>query len=139
TAHYIQRLFMARIDPSRLINEQALGQLAPTMRMAELFYSKNGVPITEDKTWEYANRYQLLTEREEDKDNLKEGYASAAMHFDSEPRFYAALAFDGAIWYGQVKYDAEDRWHVEAKMVHTTARKGVARYSITGYFAKKLV
>lgn len=139
TANFIQRLCMARIDPSRLINEQALGQLAPTMRMAELFYSENGVPISEDKTWEYANRYELRTATAEDKYNLKEGYETVALHFDREPRFYADLAFDGAIWYGQGKYDDDDPWHVEAKMDQTSARKGVGRYSITGYFAKKLV
>ncbi|TCS90270.1 putative outer membrane starch-binding protein [Anseongella ginsenosidimutans] len=139
TGNYIQRLAMARIDPSRLINEQALGQLAPTMRMAELFYSENGVPISEDKTWDYANRYALKIASSEDRFNLKEGYETVALHFDREPRFYADLAFDGAIWYGQGKYDDTQPWHVEAKMDQTSARKGVGRYSITGYFPKKLV
>lgn len=139
TTDFLQRLSMARIDPARLINEQALGQLAPTLKMAELFYSNNGVPITEDKTWNYANRYALKTATAANKYNLKEGYETVALHFDREPRFYADLGFDGAIWYGQGKYDDDDPWHVEAKMGQTSARKGVGRYSITGYFPKKLV
>ncbi|HYH55900.1 MAG TPA: RagB/SusD family nutrient uptake outer membrane protein, partial [Anseongella sp.] len=99
-ANLIQRLAMARIDPSRLINEQALGQLAPTLKIAEMFYSNKGVPISEDKTWDFANRYTLKTATAADRYNIKEGYETAALHFDREPRFYAGLAFDGAIWYG---------------------------------------
>jgi hypothetical protein len=37
------------------------GKLAPPLKMAELFYTKNGVPIEEDKTWDYANRFKLRT------------------------------------------------------------------------------
>lgn len=33
--------------------------MAPTLRMAELFYTKNGVPIIEDKDFDYFNRYSV--------------------------------------------------------------------------------
>lgn len=135
----IQRTAMPRLDPSRIINEQTLGQLAPTMKMAELFYTDKGVPINEDRTWNYASRYSLRTATADDRYYIKEGYQTAALHFDREPRFYADLAFDGAIWYGQGRYEDDDTWHVECKKGQTSSRKGAGRYSITGYFSKKLV
>src|SRR3546814_2258863 len=42
-----------------IINLSLKAQLAPTLKMAELFYTENGVPISEDKTWDYADRYNL--------------------------------------------------------------------------------
>ncbi len=46
----IQRLSQAKIDPSRLNNLGVRSMLAPPLKMAELFYTKNGVPINEDLT-----------------------------------------------------------------------------------------
>jgi starch-binding outer membrane protein, SusD/RagB family len=138
-ARNIQQQAMPRIDPSRIINEQTFGQLAPTMRMAELFYSENGVPITEDKNWDYAARYQLRTGDAAHQYYIKRGYQTAALHFNREPRFYASMAFDGAIWYGHGRYNDKDTWHVEAKAGQTSARREIGRYSVTGYFTKKLV
>ena len=32
---------------------------APTLQMVELFYTEHGLPIDKDKTYDYANRYQI--------------------------------------------------------------------------------
>ena len=41
---------------------------APTLDIAEMFYSSNGVPIEEDKEWidsnDYSERYQVATATE---------------------------------------------------------------------------
>lgn len=136
-ASFTQWASQARLVPEATPNIQSL--LAPTLRMAELFYTENGVPINEDKTWDYAGRYQLRTADPEEKYLIKEGYQTAALHFGRETRFYASMAFDGAIWYGQGRFDDNDPFYVQAKMGQNAARKAVAYYSVTGYWPKKLV
>lgn len=115
------------------------GLISPTMKMVEMFYSKNGVPIDEDLTWDYPNRYALKVVGEEDKINLINGYTTASLNFDREDRFYACLGFDGGNWYGQGKYDENDLYYVEGKLGQ---KAGVAlphAHMVTGYSLKKLV
>lgn len=74
----------------------AVNYMSASWNMAELFYSNNGVPIDEDKYFDYANRYK--PRRETLADNVQSyiarGQITASMHFDREPRFYADLGFD---------------------------------------------
>lgn len=64
--------------------------------MSELFYTNKGVPMEEDKFFDYANRYK--PRRALGSDNhasyIPTGEITAAMHFFREPRFYADLGFD---------------------------------------------
>jgi hypothetical protein len=106
--------------------------------MAELFYSKNGVPIAEDKTWDYTHRFNLRKATHDDELYIKEGYTTAALNFDREPRFYANLGFDGGRWYGQGRFSDSDNVYVAAKFGQT-ANNHAWSFSVTGYWPKKLV
>ena len=53
---WLQEFACPQLDPNN-INLDMKGKLAPPLKMAELFYTKNGVPIEEDKTWDYASRF----------------------------------------------------------------------------------
>lgn len=133
-ASFIQGWSMPKLDPNKLANDSFKGELAPTIRMAEIFYTNNGVPIAEDKTYDYANRYSLKTATSADQDYLQNGYTTVGLHFNREPRFYADMGFDGSVWYMQ-----NGTWQVQAKSGQPQSRKGANGYSVTGYFAKKLV
>lgn len=126
------------LDPRYTANSTVRGSFAPTLKMVETFYTENGVPISEDKTWDFGGRFNLKTATEEDKLNLKPNYEIAALHFDREPRFYASLGFDGGAWYGQGRYDDLAPWYLEAKKGQAASRIGEA-HSVTGYWPKKLV
>lgn len=120
------------------------GLFAPTLDIVELFYSKNGVPIEEDKDWvsnsnDYNERYTLKEASEADKYFIKEGYKTAKLHFNREPRFYGTLGFDGSSWYGHGKEDPDDMYYLYAKKGQVTGQAQLANYSITGYYSKKLV
>lgn len=115
------------------VNLSLKGQLAPTMKMAELFYTKNGVPITEDKTWDYTNRFNLRSTTAADK-GLQANYQTVGLHFDREPRFYADIAFDGARW-----FMADGNHDIQSKSEQPAGKKQSRLYSVTGYYAKKLV
>jgi hypothetical protein len=132
---------MARIDPRQPQNQGVTSELAPTMRVAETFYSENGVPISEDKEWDYNRKYETRVASASDKYNIIPGYETARLHFDREPRFYADLGFDGSIWYMQNSPTKTDTgtFNVQARAGQLAAMVTVGYYSVTGYFAKKLV
>ncbi|WP_282456557.1 RagB/SusD family nutrient uptake outer membrane protein [Chitinophaga sedimenti] len=129
----IQQQALPRLDAARPGNEQTYGQIAPTMKMAEIFYSDKGVPISEDVTWNFGDRYALRTATAAEKNYVQEGYTTIGLHFNREPRFYANIAFDGGLWYMQ-----NGTWKVQAKSGQLQSRKAAFGYSITGYFPKKL-
>lgn len=64
--------------------------------MVELFYTNNGVPMEEDKDFDYAGRYKLHRATPSDKHEsyIATGETTVEMHFNREPRFYADLGFD---------------------------------------------
>jgi hypothetical protein len=73
--------------------------MGPTLKMAKLFYTSNGVPIDEDKTLDFSNYSSLRTATHDERFYVKEGEATARLNFDREPRFYANIGFDRCIWY----------------------------------------
>lgn len=115
------------------------GYVSPTMKIAEMFYTKNGIPIDEDPEWDYPNRYSLKVAKDEDKINLINGYTTAALNFDREDRFYACLGFDGGNWYGQGRYDENNLYFVEGKLGQNAGVQLPHAHMVTGYSLKKLV
>jgi starch-binding outer membrane protein, SusD/RagB family len=137
----MQRFTMPILAGGALSGSGPKGILAPPIKMAELFYTKNGVPITEDKTWDYAGRFQLKTATGGDTFYIKKNEQTVKLHFDREPRFYADLAFDRGIWFGNWinNYSINNMLYVKARRAEFAARQGVSNFSVTGYWIKKLV
>ncbi|MDR3184332.1 MAG: RagB/SusD family nutrient uptake outer membrane protein [Prevotellaceae bacterium] len=111
------------------------------LSMVEQFYSANGVPIKEDKYWQYGNRYDLRTGTAAENRYIREGQATARMNFDREPRYYAWMAFDRGVYYGHgVENDA-----IPSNLLYVENRGG-RPFSInesggcpTGYYPKKYI
>lgn len=137
--------FLQRVAMPKLVSTGASGdarmQLAAPLKIAEMFYTRNGVPINEDKTLDFTNKYTLRTALKSERFHVKEGYQTARLNFDREPRFYADLSFDGGIWY---KYDSptnsdEGTWSIEGKYTQMAGATHVGYYNETGYYLKKVV
>ena len=111
----------------------------PPLRIAEMYYSKNGVPIEEDVTYDYANRYKLRSALEADKYHVEQGQKTAILNFDRETRFYADLSFDRGVWYGNGANDESNPWYVHARGGEFASVFEISQYSVTGYWPKKLV
>lgn len=97
-------------------NADCLGCISPSIKMVEMYYTENGLPINADKTWNYDKRYQLSQETNgKYKDvvmmvgeeyNFRNPYVSGtnntkgilALHLRREPRFYAHIAADRCYW-----------------------------------------
>ncbi|MCF3107385.1 RagB/SusD family nutrient uptake outer membrane protein [Niabella sp. CC-SYL272] len=129
---WLQTYACPQLDPNQF-NINLKGKLAPPMKMAELFYTKNGVPIEEDKTWDYANRFHLRTATGKDT-GIQEGYKTVGLHFDREPRFYADMGFDGSKWFMR-----NGNYNIQSKLGEYSGKKQSRIYSVTGYFTKKIV
>ncbi|MDR1221657.1 MAG: RagB/SusD family nutrient uptake outer membrane protein [Tannerella sp.] len=137
----IQGSAIPPLNPLYLSNTTPRGDYSPTLKIVEQFYTRHGVPISEDKTWDYNNRYTLRESTAAEGLYIREGYTTVYMHFDREPRFYASLGFDGGIWYGQGIYDnakPSDLFYVQTKKGQRHAA-GSDRSTVTGYYIKKLI
>jgi hypothetical protein len=120
------------------------GTFSAPIATQELFYTVNGVPINEDKDWDYANRNTLKTGDAASRYYIQEGYQTIKGHFAREPRFYADLAFDGSVWFGNGRLNQDDQrtplYHVQARgSADLAGPKDNIRLNITGYWPKKLV
>lgn len=125
------------VEPNQNTGPQ--GQYAPPRKIAEQFYTRNGLPIDKDKTWNYDDRYTVVRATEADKLYIHPGYETVSLHFGREPRFYADLGFDGGTWYGHGRYDENDQLHAENRAGGFSSKRREQNYSITGYYTKKLV
>ena len=129
-----------KIDPGRTtVGTQS--SLAPTLEMAELFYSNNGVPIEEDKTYDFDGRFGLQLAESKDRYYIKEGQTTAKLHFNREPRYYGSLGFDRGIWYGNGRFsgNANDYFFVSGRAYEVSGRTRIDAFSVTGLFVKKIV
>ncbi len=127
------------LEPGKEANSSVGGNLAVPIKVANQFYTKNGVPITEDKTWNYSKRYNLRKAVAADKYLIKEGYTTAELNFDREIRYYASMGFDGCVWFGQGGTDESNPYYVQAKAGQAAYRQGTAARNLTGIWPKKLV
>jgi hypothetical protein len=114
------------------------GSQGTTMKMAEQFYTKNGLPIKDDSEWQgligtYESRYhtRLATVDGIHDYYIKSGARTAQLNFFREPRFYAYVGFDGGIWEGAGK--SQDEYYVVDK------KKLTYNQVPTGYYIKKVV
>lgn len=130
----IQRVSAAKVDHRYIDNPRVIGELSVPLKVVEMFYTKNGVPLTEDRT--RANTGALRTATDADALMIRKDYVTASSNFDREPRFYSSLGFDGGVWYGQGSYDETD----PSDLFYVAAKKGQPNGStVTGYYIKKYV
>lgn len=139
-------LEQARVSPkwdhAHPDNTAAWDVMNAPIKIAEMFYTKNGVPIDEDKTWNYNGRYNLRTAVAAENLLIREGYSTINMHFDREPRFYADLGFDGGVWYGQGRYNDKapmELFYLASKKGQPNGLSNPGYGPVTGYSIKKFV
>ena len=136
----LQNACMPMLDARMNINA-VRGCMAPTLQVVEEFYTRNGVPIEEDKTLDFTEINELRTATADERYNFQEGYTTARINFDRENRFYADIGFDGGKWimeYHPSRSDV-DTYVLQAKVGQLGYGQVQGATSSTGYFTKKLV
>lgn len=135
---HLQSLCMTRVGayPNNMWGGQEM--LNPTMEATNLYYTKNGVPMDEDKTWNYADRFKVKMHTNEQPYELASYYETIQMNFDREPRFYANIGFDGCTWYQyNCPSDSEkDIWTAKNRAGQAQGKLGTNSYTTTGYWTK---
>lgn len=122
-------------DPSSSSVEAAWQWLSPSLRIAETYYTKNGLPIDEDKTFDYASRYDVTTIAFNQRFYAQFANRTARLNLNREPRFYASLGFDRGLnrTWGKI-------WNLKMRSGETHGRvANTGDYLVTGYALKKLV
>ena len=106
------------------------------MKIADQFYTKNGLPVENDKERASVNPTDIREITSENRWQMKEGYSTAEFNFDREPRFYADLGFDGSLWFGPSKNNPSPS---EISWLRRGANINPPLVGPTGYYIKKLV
>ncbi|WP_308992053.1 RagB/SusD family nutrient uptake outer membrane protein [Mariniflexile litorale] len=129
------------IDPNVTSDsrEELGNSYSPTLAIAEMFYTENGVPIDEDVNFDYANRYDVVTADASEENYIELGFQTAKLHMNREPRFHASLAFDGGVWFGQGRTSESNPFIYRGKKGELSGNIDNKLFSISGYLAKKLV
>lgn len=112
------------------------------LKVAEQFYTNNGLPINEDKTWNYGERYTTRLAPAGHRLYIRNGFPTASLNMNREPRFYANLGFDGGIWYGQGKFNDKlesDLYWLQFKLGDPIGKSSAFNGPVTGYPIKKWI
>ncbi|WP_316816291.1 RagB/SusD family nutrient uptake outer membrane protein [Pedobacter nyackensis] len=119
-------------------NAGAIADVGATMKMADQFYTANGVPISEDKILTFGDKTERRVGVQAERFNNILGYTSSRYNFDREGRFYASLSFDGGVWYQESSPSRTDEntYNIQSRLGGTSSGTPLP---ITGYFCKKLV
>ena len=79
--------------------------MGATYRMAERYYTENGLPITEDLTFNMNTRHEIIVtpgeldaEYDELRGIMQPGAETIRLYMNREPRFYANLGITGGYW-----------------------------------------
>jgi hypothetical protein len=80
-------------------------EMGATYRMLERYYTKNGIPVDEDKTIDRSSIYDIVTtpgiedpEYDEFRGLMQPGAKTINLYLNREPRFYANLGITGGYW-----------------------------------------
>ncbi len=136
----LQRLAMPHTSSTYGQND-ARSTIAAPLKIASMYYTRNGLPINQDRTLDYSNPEKLVTAGADHKYYIEAGYETARLNFDREPRFYAHLAFDGSLYYKKDSPSNSDKntWVIKAKYLDYSGANNSFYNNITGYFAKKCI
>lgn len=132
-------------------NRRGYACYGATLQMAELFYTENGLPIDEDNSFPYENRYQPIQITEKYAGKAQVGELTANLNLQRESRFYGAMAFDRGYYKCQgqpgnkIAFDGTitKGYGFPLKMRFSEAQGQQSAnelyFSVTGYIPKKRV
>lgn len=110
----------------------------PTLEIVEEFYTRNGIPIDEDKEYDYKGRYNVIKVPADHFYYADTSAKTSKLHLFREPRFYSWIAFDNGKWFNMEVPGDKSAYVLHCKLGDLAGRS-FANYTATGFFTKKLV
>lgn len=132
--------FQNYCTPAFFTNEGGgIQELSATLKIAEQYYTNHGIPIDEDPSWNFAQRYETRKDTGSfHQYYISKGETTANLNYFREPRFYAHLAFDRSLY--EALAQSEDKAIViKNKSGEAQGLVLSTQHIITGYYIKKLV
>lgn len=124
-------------DPNHLLNGAVF---CPSLKIVEMFYTANGLPIDQDPT--YSSNWYALTQESDPAytDVIALNEDILQLHTKREPRFYATIAADRCYW--QIGPSNDDLFKVTAYQGEDFGLKSkrltsLVPENLTGYWVKK--
>lgn len=128
------------VTPKNEASAASTALIAATINAAEMFYTRNGVPIEEDRGWDYAGRFtKLKIIPQSESSLLNPNYTTSSFNMDREYRFYADLAFDRSSLFGFGRTNESNLLYINTIWGKTITTGNNSRFSCTGYWPKKLI
>jgi hypothetical protein len=132
-------------------------EIGPTLKIAEEYHTRNGLPLDEDEEWlnwagnSATQRYEPITVSTETgsgmdgNSSLRDDHLyllqgneiTVKLHFYREPRFYAWIGCDRNIW--EMNGKGETARVIRAKAGELNGVSSTGRHNTCGYITKKLV
>ncbi|MCW3786814.1 RagB/SusD family nutrient uptake outer membrane protein [Plebeiibacterium sediminum] len=126
---------------NRFYDASVYGDVGTSVQMVERFYTKNGLPLSEDNTWDYERRYTMGRERNNFYNNVVNlDNDVLVLHLNREPRFYANIAGQGTYWQrgaGTYYNLLMETYRGEAVGIKQNQIESNAPQNLTGYWVKK--
>ena len=148
----LQQLCHPWVQSGNDYGQATFRMFAPTQRIVEQFYTKNGIPIEDDQQWVGVDPMGVRIAGEDERWHILKGYKTINLYFDREPRFYGSICFDGGIYYGNGRINQDNTTNHTYSWVSYMRAQGIDgagwggsigaggnRYSSTGYLCKKLI
>lgn len=117
----------------------ATGNMGVSLKIAEQYYTKNGIPMEEDKEWNYENRFAAAKVGNDNAAYMAKDQWTANFNLNREPRYYASLGFDRGIWMGQGTKDVSKSNYLKARAGEPAANAFETSWCMSGIWPKKLV
>jgi starch-binding outer membrane protein, SusD/RagB family len=117
----------------------ATGNMGVSLKIAEQYYTKNGIPMEEDKEWNYENRFAAAKVGNDNAAYMAIDQWTANFNLNREPRYYASLGFDRGIWMGQGTKDVSKSNYLKARAGEPAANAFETSWCMSGIWPKKLV
>lgn len=97
------------------VGYEICGSLGVSLNFAEVFYTKHGVPMEEDKTYcaksEWFKPDVDFNTRKDHQYVIKEGYQTNNFNLYREPRYYGSIAFRGSLLFGLGRVLKDDMYY----------------------------
>jgi hypothetical protein len=128
-------------------NEHLGGGIArcysPSLRTVEQFYTKNGIPIEDDASWQGLDLFAMRTATADDRQYIRQDQQTIQLHFDREPRFYGSICFDRGTFYGNSRQNIDNTSNPNNMYVTTCSFAFILgrreNHPVTGYLCKKRI
>ena len=116
-----------------------VGYYQASYHMGGLYYSNGGVPIEEDKYYDYNGRFNLRRATTADKHQsyIATGETTINLHYNREPRFYAHLGVDRG--YYELATTTKDGGATFAPFIKMRVGEIKSGDAQTGYMCKKII